>query len=284
MNILSYNFYARPRFIFWDNQVERAKQFAYTIKLYETMNYCKIDVLFLQEIFDNKVNKILKKELKDIGFIYKTHRDKKLFKTNGGGLIYSRYPILEQGNMMYKKAQIFNVAAAKGMNYAKIAKRGKVYNCYNIHLDSFDEDFRLTQMKQMKEYIRKRNWDREVNIIGGDFNIDLFSEEVKNIWKVFDYSVPKVDFNTSSASISNDNSWIKRRITKKNDEDDKNQFIDFFLVKGDINAEMKVIKFELEQKAHDILYSPPFFLNIYKWKKTYEAKDLSDHYAILGQF
>ena len=47
---------------------------------------------------------------------------------------------------------------------------------------------------------------------------------------------------------------------------------------------MKVIEFELEQDAHDILYSPPFFLNIYKWLKDYRVNDLSDHYAVLARF
>ena len=284
MNILSYNFYSRPRHIFWDNQVIRAEQFVKKLMYYEKINYCKIDVLFLQEIFDNKVNDILKEHLTELGFIYKTHRVKKFMKLNGGGLIYSRFPIVEQSNMTFKKAQIFNVASAKGMNFAKIVKRGKVYCCFNIHLDSFDSKFRLEQMKQMEEYIYVRTTDKDKIIIGGDWNIDILGDELKNIWKVFDYSIPRVDFNTSSSTVSKRNSWIQRRITKDNDEDDKDQFLDFFIIKGNMSAEMKVVEFELKQTAHDILYSPPFFLNIYKWKKDLLVNEISDHYAILGKF
>jgi len=62
MNILTYNFYSRPRILFKDNQIERAKNIGKMIDDYETMNYVKIDVLFLQEIFDNKTNEIIKQK------------------------------------------------------------------------------------------------------------------------------------------------------------------------------------------------------------------------------
>ncbi len=284
MNILSYNFYSRPRILFKDNQIERAKFIGQMINDYETMNYCKIDVIFLQEIFDNKTNKIIKQKLKSLGFIHKTHRDKKWFRINGGGLIYSRCPIIEQGNMCFDKGQIFNIAAAKGMNYAKIVKQGKVYNCYNIHLDSFDSKIRTKQMEQMKEYIEDRYSPLSSDIIGGDWNIDLLSDEGEDIDLILDtYTLPGLD--EYGDTISKENDWVKRRITKDNDPDKKAEMLDYFIHSGNKIAVsyMKVIKFQYNQLAYDILYSPPFFLNIYKWNKDLKVSDMSDHYAVLLQ-
>ena len=252
---------------------------------YETMNYCKIDIIFLQEIFDNKTNDIIKQKLKSIGFIYKTHRDKKLLRLNGGGLIYSRHPIIEQGNMCFKTAQIFNVAAAKGMNYAKIVKGGKDYNCYNIHLDSFDSKIRTEQMKQMKKYIDERFSPLSSDIIGGDWNIDLCSEEGEDIdIHLPNHTLPYL--NEYEDTISKENDWVKRRITKDNDPDKKAEMLDFFIHSGNKIAvsNIKTLKFQYKQLAYDILYSSPFFLNIYKWNKDIVINDMSDHYAVLLTF
>jgi len=188
--------------------------------------------------------------------------------------------------MCFKTAQIFNVAAAKGMNYAKIVKRGKVYNCYNIHLDSFDKDIRIKQMKQMKDYINNKSKNFEEDIIGGDWNMHLLSEEGENINKIFSkYLLPNMD--NFKDTISKDNDWVKRRITKDNDPDKKAEMLDFLIYKPanntEIEAFMKTLQFQYKQKAFDILYSPPFFLNIYKWKKDIEVNDMSDHYAVLLQ-
>jgi len=39
-----------------------------------------------------------------------------------------------------------------------------------------------------------------------------------------------------------------------------------------------------EQRANDILLSTEFFVNVYTDKKTIGIEDMSDHYAVIGNF
>ena len=192
LNVLSYNFYCRPRQIFKDSQLDRARKFAERLEAYEIANG-DIDVLLLQEIFDNKVHKILKKSLRKMGFIFRTKRIDTWNRMNGGGLIYSKWPITTTDNFMFKKAYIFNAPAAKGANYARILKENKIFHFINVHLDSFDAEFRSIQMKGIKNWLGKKNIpEEEPIIIGGDYNIDLYKDEVDNIEEIFDeYVIPE---------------------------------------------------------------------------------------------
>lgn len=280
MNVLSYNIYCRPRMIFWDNQLQRMKGIGDIIRKWEHDNYTMLDVIMFQEVFDNKANKILKEQMTSIGFIFKTRINKKFLRINGGGLIYSRMPIFEQRNLTFKKAHFYNVASAKGVNYAKIYKNGVAYNLFNIHLDSFDEQIRLTQMRQMKRFVYGLCNPPENIIIGGDWNIDLYGEEIYNVFNLYyHYYIPKQYL--SDETISPENDWIARRITSKNDPDNKEEMLDFFVTTIK-NSSIEVIKLKTSKyKAHDILYSPPFFLNIYSPFKKLVVDDISDHYGVL---
>ena len=287
LKVMSFNYYCRPRFTFWDNQVVRAQLLAKSICEWEEING-KIDVLLLQEIFDDKANKIIKKDLKNIGFIFKSHRVKKLFKLNGGGLIYSRHPICELDNYTFKTGQIFNAAAAKGANYAKILKGDKHFHLINVHLDSFSEDIRKSQMKNMTKFIKEKNIpEDETIIIGGDYNIDMYKEEINNVDEIFDYEFPELKKeNFTQYSIHKDNDWIERRITSKDDPDNKAELLDFFIFDSeDIEeTEMKIVKLKQDQQAHDIILSTSFFVNIVKPYKSIKVEDLSDHYAVVCDF
>ena len=297
LRVMTYNMYCRPRWTFWDNQVIRAKLLAKEIEELEEKEGKKIDVLFLQEIVDNKVNKILKKELKKIGFIFKTHRTKgSWWRLNGGVVTYSRHPICEQDQYIFKlkNSYIWNAPAAKGGVYSKILVGDKHYHLVNTHLDSFKEELRTIQMCNLNKFIDSRNIpEDETIIVAGDWNIDFYKDEINNVDESFNndgYAFEFAKLNAKAShcefSINNDNDWIKRRITSKDDPDNKGELLDFFIYDGeDISkAEMKIVKMEHPQKAHDIIYSSPFFLNILKPWKSLKVTDVSDHYAVICDF
>ena len=130
-------------------------------------------------------------------------------------------------------------------------------------------------------------------IIAGDWNIDLHKEEHENVKKSLNVDGYEYDFATLNEeeshckySINSDNDWIQRRITSEDDPDNKGELLDFFVYDGeDIEtATMKIVKMEHQQKAHDIIYSSPFFLNILKPWKSLKVEDLSDHYAVCCDF
>ena len=291
LRVMTYNFYCRPRWTFWDNQIIRAKLLAKEITELEDKEGKKIDVLFLQEIVDNKVHKILKKELKNIGFIFRSKRLKKNWRINGGVVTYSRHPICDQDQYIFKlkNSYVWNAPTAKGGLYTKILVGDKYYHLVNTHLDSFSEDFRKKQMINMKSFIDKKYIPSDESIIiAGDYNIDYYNDEINNVDEVFEYEFANLDVKASHCefSINKDNDWIQRRITSQNDPDNKGELLDFFIYDSeDIEkAMMKIVKMEHKQVAHDIIYSSSFFFNILKPWKSLPVTDVSDHYAVICDF
>lgn len=287
LKVVTYNMYCRPRLGFWDNQIKRARKLASTIESYEKSNE-KIDVLLLQEILDNKVNKIIKKQLKKIGFVFKTHRLNAKFRMNGGVVTYSRHPICTEDKFIFKRANLFNAMAAKGALYSKILKNDTHFHIVNVHLDSFDEKIRTTQMEGIKHFIEEKNIpEDETIIIAGDYNINMHKEEINNVDEVFEYEfadLAKTEDKWSNFTVDkNSNDWIKRRDVN---DDEEAEFLDFFIFDSvDVEtATMKVLKLEVEQKAHDIIYSTPFFFNFYKPWRNLKVTDLSDHYCVMCDF
>ena len=285
MNILSYNFYCRPRHIFYDEQIQRAYKLKYAL---EDKNY---DVIMFQELFDNKVHKIIKKDMKSIGFKYKSRRVGKKFdpRMNGGCKIFSKFPILEQDQIIFRPGQIFNIMSSKGANYCKIDKNNKIYHFVNVHLDSFDEDKRTEQMCMIKTWINSKNIPNdEIIIIGGDFNIDYHEKEIKNVPKCFGDKFllnphSKSNIVWKNYSCYNQNDWAVRRDKDKNE---LNELLDFYVIKKPINSKLNItttksIRFTDNIFANQISFSTPFYFNIYNiFKKKFQIKDLSDHYGI----
>ena len=293
IRVATFNFYSRPHLIFNDNQVYRAKLLVKEILKTEEKDG-KIDVLCLQEIIDNKVHKILKKELKSIGFIFKSHRLDKRFKLNGGIITYSRVPIIYQSPIFFKNNSIWFSTVAKGALCITIMKNTKKFHIFNIHLDTFNKDFRERQMETINTWIYNKNMSNDDSIIiCGDFNINYYREEYKNITDIFKYNKVNLDissFSKFSSDINND--WIKRRTVdrlfykKKTQEQKQSTLIDFFIHKSKCidNAIMKTIDLEHEQKIKKIICSTPFFCNLYSPFKNKIVKDLSDHYMVICNF
>jgi len=295
LTILSYNFYCRPHFLFKDNQGVRAKLLAFKIKEYETTHKVHIDVVCLQEIFNNflsdKVYKTINKEMAKIGFIY---RSKRVSVTgsllNGGSYILSRHIIVDKQTKSFSSSNssIFNSMASKGISYAKIKYLNKDFHIISTHLDSFKAKYRKTQMIAMKKWLAKRKITDNI-IIAGDYNIDFWSDEMDNVDEVFgDYSQPDLKFDAGTFNEftmnADTNDFIKRR---KNEESKKEKsFLDFFVFKSSCikSADMTALELKHKQHANDILFSTEFMANIYTDKKTIDIEDMSDHYALLSNF
>lgn len=290
IRVATYNFYCRPRMWFWDNQVDRARKIAKEIEKLENRDG-QIDVLCLQEIVDNKVHKILKKELRKIGFLFKSKRLDTFFRLNGGLIIYSRLPIIEDSSIVYKlkDSYIWNAPASKGAICVTVIKNEKHYHVVNTHLDSFKEDLRKKQMIHMKKWLDEKSIPADESIIVcGDFNIDFYSEEKKNIDEVYQYTFPNLNSEESicNYTISKYNDWVDRRITSEDDPDRKLEFLDFFIYYSNQikTASMKIVDLQAKQKIKKILYSSPFYFNIYNPFSKYVVNDLSDHYMCICDF
>lgn len=281
LNILTLNYYCRPRFLFSDNQVKRTNVFADKLSEYQKESGNELDILCLQEIFDNKVYKIMKKTLKKIGFVYKTERIEERFRINAGGLIFSKHKIIESDKIVFKKSSIFLSANIKGCNYAKIEKDGKKINVINVHLDSFEEQLRTTQMNLINRFIKEQMFPKEeLVVICGDFNLDFYRNEMNMVNNIFKYKIPEINSDILKFSVDgHDNDWIKRRDV---DNNTVKELIDFFIHNDTVKkSSMKLLKLKYSDEAYDILWSTPFFMNFYNHFKKIKVEDISDHYGMI---
>ena len=286
LSVMSYNFYSRPRFLFKDNQVKRARRLAKVLGDFQEKTLKYIDVIMFQEVVDNKTYRILNETLKKLGFIFTTKRIKESMKFNSGTYIISKHPIFEEDDLKFGDSNIFLSSVTKGINYCKILKDNQLFNLINVHYDSFDEDIRRDQMVKTKEFLQYKELPKdEPIIIGGDFNIDVYKEEFENVSEVFDtYDLTKFIPNKFSRHSSDaNNSWIDRRDTNN---DEESEFLDYFVEKNLKGSSFEMLKLQSKQHANDIIYSTPFYLNFYKpkWAKKIVISDMSDHYAVLGEF
>ena len=98
--------------------------------------------------------------------------------TNGGVIIYSKWPIVSEAEYRYNNCSDFNAQdcfATKGIKYAEIDKLGKTYHIFGTHMEAggsaLDVQIRIEQYGEMWNFIDSLNLPgTEAVIIGGDLN------------------------------------------------------------------------------------------------------------------
>lgn len=207
LTLLSYNIQVFPFIgnmtdaVIMNHPEERIKEIAKKVKDY--------DVVTVQELFARDHLKSFTKLMKEN---YPWHvgpvRDYRPFSS--GVVIYSRWPVLDSGMIIYKACSKIDCGAAKGVSYAKIEKNGKRYNIFSTHFqagttepgDEVDANGnRYQQILAMSEYIRSKRIPKdEAVIITGDFNIDAAAcydheecNEFNNLIEAFDAKYIKHD-------------------------------------------------------------------------------------------
>jgi endonuclease/exonuclease/phosphatase family metal-dependent hydrolase len=190
------NLFLRPMSIFNDTQMERAKGFA---KLIRSNRGGDWDVLCLCEAFDEACIDVLTTELKQAGFIHSTEvlgrhqtrlmsqidsfiRDQRVVFTNGGIVVFSKYPIVEVD------CQLFNFQqgeigrkdglARKGFMHTKIltGPGDRVCNIITTHFESERSEvgaqYRLKAAARLGAFVRNKKSLRcgDPVLIVGDFN------------------------------------------------------------------------------------------------------------------
>lgn len=107
------------------------------------------------------------------------------FPVNGGVIIFSRWPILDEDEIDFAECgqAASDCLANKGVKYAKVNKLGKVYHVFGTHMDAgsnSDDIFaRRTQMAEIRDFIADLNIpENEPVIFGGDFNTDPIDSDM----------------------------------------------------------------------------------------------------------
>ena len=168
LRILSWNIQMLPRLVNNNGKAKRAKIIVEQLK---TNHY---DVVVFQELFKNRSRRIIVNGLAT-EFPYHTEvLNKKAIslKTNGGVMIFSRYPISEVHEIRYRDRSGFDKLSRKGALLAEMTVHGKTIQVIGTHLQAFGSTkIVYSQYKQLHDELLKAYTKPDVpQFICGDFN------------------------------------------------------------------------------------------------------------------
>ncbi|WP_131782706.1 sphingomyelin phosphodiesterase [Legionella gresilensis] len=137
------------------------------------------DIVSFQELMDKDYRQTLTNNmLQQYPFHYGPNMGKSFLSS--GLMIFSRWPIIKSGGIIYKACSNIDCHADKGAIYIKIDKLGKIYHIFNTHLqanekedDHSDVRARIAQIQELKQFISDQNIPaNEVVLLMGDLNIN----------------------------------------------------------------------------------------------------------------
>lgn len=135
------------------------------------------DVLALQEVFAGGRDEFLRELAKEYPYQTKMLDKDGVNIYDGGVMIVSRYPIVNQAQYVFPDCTGTDCFADKGVNYAEIIKAGKAYHVFATHTASYDtdtaRDYRQRQFKQMRAMAQSLEIPaNETVVYSGDFNVN----------------------------------------------------------------------------------------------------------------
>lgn len=111
-------------------------------------------MLALQEVFASGRDAFLRELAKEYPYQTKMLDKEGINVYDGGVIIVSRYPIVNEAQYVFPDCSGTDCFANKGVNYAEIIKGGEAYHVFATHTASFDTDtaraYRQKQFQQMK--------------------------------------------------------------------------------------------------------------------------------------
>lgn len=309
LNILSYNVFLRPRWLFKDAQIGRSMNIGKEIKSFELKNKECIDIIILQEVFDKKSREILIKELNNIGFIHESRLlgdticERKLKLTNGGVMILSKYPIVKERQIIFKDGISDDKIAAKGCVYVNILNdKFENIHIFGTHLqsgapnkiNSEESIIRINQIKEISKFINEQKIDEEdLVIFGGDINTNLRKEHTKELLKIVNCDIPKIvknfDISIDNTIDGEENELVSRVSGNKKN---KNYIDGIFKVNNNSKYKINGIdSLKLLSKEYILIKKIVSRSKLIKGLPNYElcgfsesTNNLSDHYPVISKF
>lgn len=268
LNIVTYNIFCRENLLFSDAQKTRCNLIPKALHKFNS----DIDIVLIQEIFEESAERRLDKEMEKYGFKYKSRKIGactflrcKCFcgRIEDGGIkTYSKYPIINQEEYIYKNYEGDGIAQ-KGCLWTRIKKEGKYYNIFNTHLEAGaeqkDVDVRYAQCQEISDFIKNLEISKdEPVILGGDINIDVRSDRFKDVEQILRMTPIPLDENTFNA----DRNELQIRDNPGQEHVNKQSQIDLILIH----------KYYKQPKSSKLI-----FTNL-KSEKEYKIKEIKEKY------
>ena len=256
IKIVSWNIKMVPKALGIFTKSARKKQKDRAPRIIQYLNNTNFDIVILQELFDQSITKKFSQDL-SINYPYILSPIKEGFtvKMTSGVMILSKYPYELIAHEIFNVSKKTDNSAQKACSLIRININGKKILVGGTHLDSRNEESRISQSKLTKERIIAPFINDTVPMfLAGDFNINKSSASYDSLSTLFDLeNYPLKD--NRPYTFDEFNSW---------NEKGYKAWIDFIFY----------------QKTKKIEVLDQYILRpVMIYKKT--KMDLSDHYQIV---
>jgi hypothetical protein len=306
VNILTYNIMTPvlPPFRIY-GQIERARRVIDVVKSIRGKFKYDIDVIVVQEVIPEKIEKIVSKDLYSLGFVYKTNQLKQYFSLNGGIIIFSRYPFVKETNITFGDNCVgSDCFASKGACFVRVNKNGFYFNVIGTHMQSvIDLQSRQmieSQIVMMKDFIDSLGVSSiEPLFLCGDVNIDLYNDGdyIQKFMNTLQMTCPKI--HTESHLFT-----VDPQINQLVGCDNPDEYQTKEWPNGCVDEYYRTLKCPccLQRWLDYTLYSTrhlkpkgsfmwsfpakvePFSMNINFMQTVSNMQDVSDHFPVFGHF
>lgn len=168
LKILTWNVQMLPRFVKRNGKAKRARA------IVEQIKQRQYDVVVFQELFRARSRKIITKGLAQL---YPHHTpvlnaQAISLKTNGGVILFSKYPIREVHQIRYRQREGWDRISRKGALLAELDVKGKMVQVAGTHLQAFGpQEIMYSQYHQLAEELLIPHSKKGVpQLVCGDFN------------------------------------------------------------------------------------------------------------------
>jgi endonuclease/exonuclease/phosphatase family metal-dependent hydrolase len=140
-----------------------------------------VDVIVLNEVIPQFVDKTVTHDLTAMGFVHRTETLGNTLSLNGGVYIFSKYPILRQDHTVFGDHCVgTDCFAAKGCVYAEVVKGGYSYHVFGTHMQAWPQYklqlIRERQLQHIRSFIQHQQLPTgDPWFLCGDLNIDMYS-------------------------------------------------------------------------------------------------------------
>ncbi|ESP93399.1 sphingomyelin phosphodiesterase [Pseudoalteromonas luteoviolacea] len=224
------------------------------------------DALLLQEVFHSQRESFLREIATEYPYQTKMLDKSGVNIYDGGVIIVSRYPIVNQAQYVFPDCSSTDCFADKGVNYAEIIKDGEAYHLFATHTASSDTDtarqHRQLQFKQIRSLATSLNIpSNETVVYGGDFNVNKlkFPGDYTNMLANLAASAPQYTGYTSSTFDPRVNSFAKKA-------GDTVEYLDYIVVSDEYKATQSNVNEVKVPRSTD--------------QSIWEHWDLSDHFPV----
>lgn len=256
IKIVSWNIKMVPKALGLFTKSARKKQKDRAPRIIQYLNNTNFDIIILQELFDQSITKKFCQDLSiNYPFILSPIKEGFTIKMTSGVMILSRYPYELIAHEIFNISKKTDNSAQKACTLIKININGKKILLGGTHLDSRNEESRISQSKLTKERIITPFINDTVPMfLAGDFNVNKSSTSYDSLSTLFGLeNYPLKD--DRPFTFDEFNSW---------NEKGYKAWIDFIFY----------------QKTKKIEVLDQYILRpVMTYKKT--KMDLSDHYQIV---